>query len=861
MSLEQQASLCSGETSWTTKAVDEFDIPSVVMSDGPNGMRIEKPSGDFEVAETYPATCFPTAALSACSWDESLIGEMAAAIAREAKQQDVDLILGPGMNIRRTPLCGRNFEYFSEDPYLSGRMALAYIQGAESEHVGVAVKHFAVNNQETRRMTVDARIDERALREIYLKGFEIAIKEGQPMAVMTSYNAINGEYMSQNKAMIDGVLRQEWQYEGITITDWSAVYDRVKGVEAGLDLEMPASGGVNDRKVMEAVQSGKLKKSALNALAERNIDFAFKAREHRRAWDEGRTVDYGGHHELARRIAAESLVLLKNEGEILPIDPKKVKRLAILGKMAFDPRIQGSGSSRINEMTIDTPYDALTSALEDVMTIEICQGYSDSDPARNAALLDISARMAAEADMVILFVGLPREAESEGRDRGTMMLPENQQALRDKVLDANSRTVLVYMNGGVVDLEGSEGAAGVLEAWLGGEAIGQAVADVLTGAVNPSGHLTETIPMRLEDTPAFDTYPGYGDTVVYGEGIFVGYRHYDHQKLPVRYPFGYGLSYTHFDYSDLTVISREHNAFSVSVTVTNVGTREGKAVVQLYTGRENSALLRPRRELRAFKKIALAAGKHQVVSFELTEGDFAYYDVSASAWHTDEGAHLIEIGESSRDIRVRTEVAIRRNFVPEITAYSYLTDVMDHPKGPQVVSVLSAQYKEITGQSIDDLDTFSLAVIQSMPVYKLVPVSKGMITQGMVDQFLAFMNDLEDETPFDLSVISQPDSEEPKGIKGRLLSIFSHFLGGRVSDDGTFSVDSKMADLLKDPRTHALFAKYCPEDILAGEELHTAARMGLTLRKIQKLVPQDLFPPSLLEEVDAQLREIPREEP
>lgn len=861
MSLEQQTALCSGETSWKTKAVDEFDIPSVIMSDGPNGMRVEKPSGDFEVAETYPATCFPTAALSACSWDENLIAEMAAAIAREAKQQDVDLILGPGMNIRRTPLCGRNFEYFSEDPYLTGRLALAYIQGAESEHVGVAVKHFAVNNQENRRMTIDARIDERALREIYLKGFEIAVKEGRPMAVMTSYNAINGEYMSQNKAMIEGVLRQEWQYEGITITDWSAVYDRVKGVEAGLDLEMPASGGVNDRKVMEAVQSGKLKKSALNAVTERSIDFAFKARENRKAWDENQQVDYSRHHELARRIAAESLVLLKNEDDILPIDTKRVKRLAILGKMAFDPRIQGSGSSRINEMTIDTPYDALTTALEDEMTIGTCQGYSDSDPARNAALLDVSARMAAEADMAVLFLGLPLEAESEGRDRSGIMLPDNQRALRDKVLDANAKTVIVYMNGGVVDLEGSERAAGILEAWLGGEAVGQAVADVLTGAENPCGHLTETIPMRLEDTPAFDTYPGYGDTVVYGEGIFVGYRHYDHQKLQVRYPFGYGLCYTHFDFGDLTVISRGNNAFSVSVTVTNVGDREGKTVVQLYTGREIPDLLRPRRELRAFKKIALAPGEHQVLSFELTEGDFSYYDVPAAAWHTEAGTHLIEIGESSRDICARAEVEIQRNYVPVIAAYSYLTDVMDHPKGPQVVSVLAGQYKEITGQSIDDLDTFSLAVIQSMPVYKLVPVSKGMITQGMVDQFLAFMNDLEDDTLFDLSMLSQPDSGEPKGIRGRLLSIFSHFFSGRGGDDSVFSVDTKMADLLKDPRTYALFEKYCPKDILEGEELHTAARMGLTLRKIQKLVPQDLFPPNLLDEVDALLREIPREEP
>ena len=534
---------------------------------------------------------------------------MASAIAREARTAGVDLILGPGLNIKRSPLCGRNFEYYSEDPYLSGHLAKAFVEGARKEHIGATLKHFLGNNQETRRMTVNALIDERALREIYLKGFEIAVKEAGPMAVMCSYNSVNGEFLSQSKHFLTEILRNEWGFEGIVMTDWGAVYDRVKGVKAGLDLEMPGSGGVNDHKIFDAIKEGKLKKTRLNEMAERLIAFALEAEENRQAAGTPEPVDINEQHLLARRVAAESMVLLKNEASLLPLDTEKLKTIAVIGKMAFDPRYQGSGSSKINPYRIEAPYDAIAAETADGVKLLTAQGYSDSSDEKHKRIVREAVETAGKADVAVVFAGLPDKLESEGYDRTTIKLPENQLEMIQRVCEEQPNTIVVLFNGGVVDLEFEDQPKAVLEAWLGGQAVGAAVSDILFGRVNPSGRLAETIPMRLEDTPAYINFPGTEDSVNYGESIFVGYRYYDYVNRPVRYPFGFGLSYSTFEYSDMKASAADDGTVMASCRVKNIGERAGKEVVQLYTGKPDGKVQRPIRELRGFTKIDLEPGE------------------------------------------------------------------------------------------------------------------------------------------------------------------------------------------------------------------------------------------------------------
>lgn len=861
MTLKQQASLCSGKNDWETEAYEDLGIPAVVMSDGPNGMRVEKPREGFNAADSYPSTCFPTAGLSACSWNPALISEMASAIAKEAKKLGVDLILGPGLNIKRSPLCGRNFEYYSEDPLLSGQLASAFVKGAASEAVGCTLKHFVANNQETRRMTVDAHIDERTLREIYLKGFEIAVKNSHPMAVMSAYNAVNGAFMSQNKALVTDVLRKEWGFDGIVMTDWNGVYNRIKGVKAGVDLEMPGSGGVGDQQVACAIQNGTLRKSSLNALVERNIDFALTAAKHREQWEESSgEVDYEAQHALARRIAEESIVLLKNEENLLPITKEKFQKVAIIGKMAFDPRIQGAGSSKINEISIDTPYESLTKALESVIEIVSSQGYSDSDAERNECLMAEAQALAAHTDVVLLFVGLPAQWESEGYDRRDMALPKNQQDLITAISQVNPHTVLIYMNGGALDLAEGDAAQAIIEAWMGGESIGSALSGILTGKVNPSGHLAESIPFRLQDTGCYDSFPGDENTAVYGEGIFVGYRHYDHVDCPVRYPFGFGLSYTTFEYTDLDIQHLGDNTFRISCQVKNTGAMKGKTVVQVYTGQRTPKIMRPIRELRTFKKVALNPGEQVTLEFELGEDAFTYYNTQEKKWCTEGGLHTIEVGESSRGLPLASDVEITRNYIPTITKYSYLGDILDHPKGPQVFEVITRELEQLTGENVMDLQGFAKTMFYSTPICKLTTASHGLIAPHTIALLIEYLNNGDLTDTFTMERLKVGDEAAGGTSKGLIAGIFDwvgKIIKGNVAT--VYSVEDKMSVLLNNPDTRAVLARYCPEDILDGEQLRVAARMGLTLRRIQKLVPQDIFPERLLEEINANLKEIKKE--
>lgn len=851
LSLEQMTTLCSGKNNWETESYPEKGVFGIKMADGPHGLRVEqeKEGEKIGVGEGLPATCFPTAAISACSFDPNLIFEMAAAIAREARAQQVDLILGPGLNMKRSPLCGRNFEYYSEDPCLSGNLAASFVNGAASEKVGAVLKHFLANNQETRRMTVDVCVDDRTLREIYLKGFEIALEKSKPMGVMCAYNSVNGEFMSQNKTYLTDILRKEWGFEGITMTDWGAVYDRVKGIEAGLDLEMPGSGSVNDRKVYQAVKKGLLKITSLNASVERLIGCALEVQANRKTSQID--MDQSSHHVLAEKIAEESMVLLQNDEQILPLDRNQKQKIAVIGKMLYDPRFQGAGSSRINAEHVDVPYDTLRAYAGDGVSFSSSQGYSDSDLEKNEKLLREAVQLASESDRVLLFAGLPEEIESEGYDRSDLQLPQNQQRLIDAICEVNPKTVLILISGGVLEWHFTHSPSAILWAGLSGEAMGTALAKILFGEVNPSGKLAETFPLRLEETPSFLNFPGIGDQVVYGEGIFVGYRYYDRIGKKVRYPFGYGLSYTSFSYRDLT-IEKDRDQILVHCFVKNTGDRFGKEILQLYTGKADSKISRPLRELRAFQKIALNPGEEKQVTFELKDRDFMYYDPNFRSWRLEDGEQTVEIGASCEDIRLTGRLTLYNEMLPPLTPYAYLADFMNYPRGREVVEECYRQFQAMTGQTIDEEDDFFMALFKSTPVIKIVSYSHGFVTEEALKAVLDYING-EGETCPDL--LSLCGSEEPEKFN---LKRFLDQLFGKKTESTTFNVDSKVKDLLENPEALAVLKKYCPPEYFEGEIVETVKSMGLTVRKIQRLIPDEFFPPSLLQTIDQELSDIER---
>lgn len=709
LTIDQKASLLSGADFWTTRAIPEAGVSSIMLTDGPHGLRKQAAASDhLGLNASVPATCFPPASGLGSSFDPELAERVGAAIGTEAAAEDVAVVLGPGINIKRSPLCGRSFEYVSEDPVLSGEIGAALVRGIQSRGVGASVKHFAANNQEGDRLRVSADVDERTLREIYLRGFQRVVTDARPWTVMCAYNRINGVFAAENRWLLTDVLRGEWGFDGLVVSDWGAVSDPVASVAAGLDLEMPGGAGDSAVRIADAVRSGALPEDALDAAAGRVLALSGRAAPRSVPGSvlgpalESAPVDADAHHALAREAAGRSIVLLRNEpvarpggGDpepLLPLDP--AASVAVIGEFARTPRFQGGGSSHINPTRVDTALDALVEAFGEraafapgfPLTEESAPG--EDGAAERIRLRDEAAALAASRDVAVVFLGLTDPEESEGFDREHLDLSPVQLALLDAVVAANPRTVVVLSNGSVVALPFAERVPAIVEAWLLGQAGGSATADVLLGRVNPSGRLAETIPIRLEHTPAFGSFPGEHGHVRYGEGILVGYRWYDERRMEVAFPFGHGLSYTSFGYGAATAVVSDGRAgdLVVTVPVTNTGERDGREVVQVYVGIGGSAVQRAPRELKAFASVALAAGETREVELRVRGEDLAYWDTRVGRFVVEPGTYAVEIGASSRDLRTRTEVRLEGEAVSlPLTAESTLGEVLAHPvAGPLV---------------------------------------------------------------------------------------------------------------------------------------------------------------------------------
>ena len=691
MTLEEKAGLCSGDDFWHTKAVERLGIPRTMVSDGPHGLRKQDEEADhLGINDSIKAVCFPAACATAASFDPEMIREMGKAIGDSCQHEKVSVVLGPAVNIKRSPLCGRNFEYYSEDPYLAGKMAAAMIQGVQSREVGTSIKHFALNSQEHRRMSSSSDADERTIREIYFPAFEMAVKEAEPWTVMCSYNRINGVYASENPWLLTDVLRKEWGFGGYVVSDWGAVSDRVAGVAAGLDLEMPASGGVNDRKIVEAVRAGKLDEKLVDQACERILAIVYRWLEHAKPetpWDKE------AQHVQAADIAAECMVLLKNEDGLLPLD--KADEIAFIGEFAEKPRFQGGGSSHINCFKT-------TGALEAAKGLKItyARGYSVAEDRASDADIAEAVAAAKKAKAAVVFAGLPDSYESEAYDRSHMRMPACQNRLIEAVADANPNTVVVLHNGAPVEMPWIGKVRAVLEAYLGGQAVGEAVVRVLFGDANPCGRLPETFPLKLEDNPSYLFYGGEGDVTEYREGIFVGYRYYDKKNMEVLFPFGYGLSYTTFEYGGLKLSAdsiRDTDTLTVTASVKNTGTRAGKTVVQLYVGDAESTPIRPVRELKGFVKVALQPGESREVTFTLDKRAFAYWNQQIHDWHVETGDFTIEVGASSRDLPLRASVRVESTVeLPRrYTMDSIFMDIMADPKAKAVMMPMIRKTMEI----------------------------------------------------------------------------------------------------------------------------------------------------------------------
>jgi len=747
LTLEEKASMLSGLDFWHTKPIERLGIPSVMVSDGPHGLRKQDESADhLGINDSIPAVCLPTACATAASFDRGLLAQVGEAVGDACQHEQVAVNLGPAVNIKRSPLCGRNFEYFSEDPYLTAELSTSLIKAVQSRNIGVSVKHFAANSQEHRRMSSDSIVDERTLREIYYPAFESAVKEGRAWTVMCSYNRLNGEFASQHRGLLTDLLRGEWGFDGYVVSDWGAVSDRVKGVHAGLDLEMPSSGGTNDKRVVDAVRAGLLDEADVDLAVERILTI------HRRYLDNAKpdTVwDKDAQHELARRLAAECMVLLKNQDSILPL--KEGMSVAVIGKFAAQPRFQGGGSSHINCHKVTSLMDAL----EGAEGVTYAQGYDIVSEEPDEALIAEAVSAAKAAEKAVIVAGLPDAFESEGYDRTHMRMPRCQVELIRRVAEANPETIVVLYNGSPVEMPWIGCVKAVVEGYLGGQAVGGATKDVLYGAVNPCGRLPESFPVKLEDNPSYLTYGGEGDTAVYSEGVFVGYRYYDKKKMDVLFPFGYGLSYTSFDYSNLTVSAdsiKDTDALTVTVDVTNTGSAAGKEVVQLYVGDCESSVFRPVRELKGFEKIALAPGETKTVTFELSKRAFAYWNVQLHDWHVETGAFTIEIGRNSREIALSKQITVESTVeIPaKFTVNSIFDDLMKSPRAMAVLKPILDGMMQTFGGGGGEAGSSAIssdmmqAMIRYMPLRTIASFSGGAITY---DQLSAMVDMINGQTP------------------------------------------------------------------------------------------------------------------
>ena len=722
MTLEEKAGMCSGLDFWHLKEVEHLGIPKVMVSDGPHGLRKQDEKGDhLGINDSIKAVCFPPAVLSACSFDRGLMEEMGKAIGREAQANDVSVVLGPAVNIKRSPLCGRNFEYYSEDPYLAGEIAAAFVKGVQSQHVGTSIKHFAANNQEYRRMSSSSEVDERTLREIYFPAFETAVKKAQPYTFMCSYNQINGTFASENKWLLTDVLRGEWGFKGYVMSDWGAVNDRVKGLEAGLELEMPASGGDNDAMIVKAVKDGALEEKILDQAVERILRIIFEYADHRKPQEFTMEKD----HEGAQHIAEESMVLLKNENHILPL--KTSEKAAFIGGFARNPRFQGGGSSHINCFKTTNVLDSVPCDAQ----VVYAEGFPADRDFYDKALADEAVKAAAEADKAVIFAGLPESFESEGYDRSHMRLPECQNRLITEILKVQPNTVIVLHNGSPVEMPWLGEIKGLLETYLGGQAGGAAAANILYGKINPSGKLAETMPLKLSDNPSYLNFGG-GEKVEYCEGIFVGYRYYDTKEMDVAFPFGYGLSYTTFAYSNLKLSMEnptEKDTVMVSADVTNTGKSAGKEVVQLYIRDLTGSAIRPEKELKGFEKVFLEPGETKTVTMELNKRSFAWYNTELHDWFAASGDYEILVGASSRDIRLTETLHLNssQRLPMHVHMNTTLGDLLRNPETAEAAKKLIQKYlsgeagSEAASEAVSE--EMTMAMTDSMPLRALMGFS------------------------------------------------------------------------------------------------------------------------------------------
>jgi beta-glucosidase len=729
LTLEEKASLTSGADFWTTKAVERVGIPSILLTDGPHGLRKQAAGNDhLGLSNSVPATCFPPAVGMGATWDPELAHRVGAALGVESAIEDVAVILGPGINIKRSPLCGRNFEYLSEDPIVSGVLGAGLVNGIQSQGVGASLKHFAANNQEDDRMRSSSDVDPRPLREIYLRGFHRVVEESQPWTVMCSYNRLNGVYTSEDPWLLTDLLRGDWGFEGLVVSDWGAVNDRVVGLPAGLDLEMPSSDGVSDAQLVAAVRDGRLEEAKLDLAAGRVLDLIRKSQAGPAI--EG-PLDVEAHHALAREAAARAIVLLKNDGGLLPL--RADARIAVVGAFAEQPRYQGAGSSLINPTRVDKALDSIREHAADVT---FAAGFTTDGSGDAAALRAEAVAAAAGADVVVAFLGLPTSYESEGYDRVHINLPEEQLVVLDAVLEANPNVVVVLSNGGAVALPFADRVPAIVEGWLLGQAGGSATADVLFGVVNPSGKLTETLPLRLEDNPSFGNFPGEFSHVRYGEGLLVGYRWYDAKRLEVAFPFGHGLSYTSFGYGEARASINADGNVLVSVDVTNTGAVEGREIVQVYTSLPISIVQRPPRELKAFGIVDLAAGETRTVELLIRRADLSYWDIRSDSWVVEGGDYTVEVGASSRDLRTSTSVAIEGDADrAPLHAMSTIGEGLAHPVvGAELKQTLTASGGFFALAAADD-DTGKM--LADIPLARLGNFPGSPLGQAALEALIA----------------------------------------------------------------------------------------------------------------------------
>ncbi|MCD7807484.1 MAG: glycoside hydrolase family 3 C-terminal domain-containing protein [Lachnospiraceae bacterium] len=745
MTLEEKAGLCSGLDFWHTKGVERLGIPSEMVSDGPHGLRKQEDAADhLGMNDSIRAVCFPAGCATASSFNRDMVTKLGETLGEECQAENLSTILGPAMNIKRSPLCGRNFEYYSEDPLVSTEIAGALVHGVQSKNVGTSPKHFAANNQEYHRLTSSSEMDERTLREIYLASFEGMVKKEKPWTIMNSYNKLNGTYLCENKELLNDILREEWGFDGYVMTDWGAMDDRVEALKAGCNLEMPSSQGITDAEIVEAVQNGTLEEAVLDKRCEELLNIIFRYEENR---DREAVFDREKDHEIARSMEEESIVLLKNEGGVLPLNSDQ--KAAFIGKYAKTPRYQGGGSSHVNSSKVESALDAVQFiANVKAENVTYAQGFDDAEDKVEATLEAEAIEAAKNADVAVIFAGLPDNFESEGYDRKHMRMPDCQNHLIEAVAAVQPNTVVVLHNGSPVEMPWVHQVKAVVETYLGGQAVGGAVVNVLYGNVNPSGHLAETFPLRVQDTPCYLTFGGENDKSEYAEGVFVGYRYYTSKEMEVLFPFGHGLSYTTFAYDNLCISEesiKESQNLTVTVDVTNTGSMAGREVVQLYVAPKGGRIIRPVRELKGFDKIALKPGETKTVTFTLDRRAFAYWNTDIHDWCVESGEYEIQIGLNAQEVVLTKTIHVDSEMVlPKVfTKNSTLGEIMADPKGMAIFGQMMAQGGEQQEQSEAAGEAISqdmvAAMMEGMPLRQLLSFAPGFTKEAM-NQLLAALN-------------------------------------------------------------------------------------------------------------------------